>query len=545
MGASRFNPGYGAVLGKSAAVLADLATFSNTPNGVGAYVISRGRIYWSVPVGRGDVAGTGNDWKSDWTTSDPAFRAQPWFVDPAGSDDNTGLDVGHPIATIGELVNRWGPSPVVSATTITLASGNYGLLQQTLSFATAQTADQVIIVGTPSAALASGTVNTYTAPSTVTNRMYLLKANGLPGNDWTPYVGKRVRFTVSGAVCFVLLANPFGLGNDTAEITQVSTLPIAPNYSSIPFAPGAGIDFVVEDLPFFDRLSIALQSSPSQTTDNTFKAPATVAVLGINCTFYRVSTASIEAPSIRTWGSSFQSLGDMSGMGGNNSTIFQSCFINVDNFYLPGVNYIGCGFKTQNPGVVSSIIMNFWASLNSCTFEGVGLSIGYGGGFMFNCGAFNSTVDGVATNAQAAPLVVSGYLLGSGNVRGMTINNGTIVNKIGGFANMKITGIAGDWRFGAGAMFAWSDAPRAQNYGSFSGQLAGGTFNVPITNLPADANCWATARVVSGVGATGVLTCPAQTTAQVTISSAVATETSTFAGGWNSPSSPAGGVFSV
>ena len=39
--------------------IADSTLFpTNTPIGVGIYVISRGRIYWSVPVGKGDIAGT-------------------------------------------------------------------------------------------------------------------------------------------------------------------------------------------------------------------------------------------------------------------------------------------------------------------------------------------------------------------------------------------------------------------------------------------------------------------------------------------------------
>jgi hypothetical protein len=529
-----------------AANVAELATvkYANVPRGQSVYVSSRFRCYVSVPVGNGDGAGTGNDWKSDPSTSSPGQQTlAAWFIDPAGSDDNNGTNIATPLATLKELQSRWGNNPVLVSTVVKLANGNYGANQQSLNFSVSTSTTVVEITGTPSAPLASDTVGTFTAPSTVTNRGYLITGTLL--GDFTPYVGKRIRFTVSGAVCFVLLANPFGLGVGTAEITQPQNEPVAPNYTSASFAPAAGNAFVVEDLPVIGRLTIISSSAPTQVTDPTFKNVPSVVIKSINAPFCNCSMNGAETAGVRLWGSLFNSLG-ISTPWVNSVTVNASLFMLTD-FQLCVGNYAGCGFKTALLNPVTNVQLPAFTQLTTCYFEGIGCVVSYGGAFFFNCGIFNaSTVDGITVNAQADLTVVSGFLLGSGNARGITVAGGVKMNKIGGFANMKITGTAGDWRFGTGPIFAWADAPRAQNYGSFSGVLgAGGTVNVPVTNLPADANAWATARVLAGAGATGLLRIPAQTTAQVTVTAAVATETSTFAGGWISPSSPAGGMFAT
>jgi hypothetical protein len=85
-----------------AANVAALATapYAHIPNGQSVYVLSRFRNYVSVPLGNGDEAGTGNEWKSDPSTSSPGQRTiATWFISNAGSDDNSGAVIGSPLAT--------------------------------------------------------------------------------------------------------------------------------------------------------------------------------------------------------------------------------------------------------------------------------------------------------------------------------------------------------------------------------------------------------------------------------------------------------------
>ena len=97
----------------------DLATIAPAWIGAWAYVTTQGCGYMAVPVGHGDVAGTGVDWKRDPATSDPAWRNQAtWFLATTGSDDATGIDAANPLATVEELQARWGVNVQLSVSTV-------------------------------------------------------------------------------------------------------------------------------------------------------------------------------------------------------------------------------------------------------------------------------------------------------------------------------------------------------------------------------------------------------------------------------------------
>ena len=246
---------------------------------------------------------------------------------------------------------------------------------------------------------------------------------------------------------------------------------------------------------------------------------------------------------LRVWGSIAQTVGTSPGM---TFTLFLSGMLfNCKNWFLPQATYQGCGFLNALPGTLTDINFPSFASFNNCCFEGIACTLIQGGATLFQCGAFNSPIMGFNFPTSPSPSVISDFCLGQGNAGiGVFVGNGTIIQKIGGVANMKTTGASGDWNFGGGSALAWSDAPRAQNQGSGHGTLTAGSLPVTVSRLPADAEVQANYRGAPASGF-GIVYPTSQTTSGFMVASTATGDTSSVSWYWFSPASAAGGVFTT
>lgn len=207
------------VLGMATPSTVTLASLRGYSAGNLVYVESQKRSYVAVPIGDGDITGEGVDWKSDSSTSSPAWLTQPtWFIDgTSGDDDASGVDAEHPIKTGLELYYRLGGRKWVWTQSVTITIlGNIDLLW--LDFEFASDANRLYVTG-PLTTLVETTVATW---STFTgNTSARLTATDIA--DWTPYLNYRVRI-VGGprdnTTAFVAEVSPDGVGVATAAFCQ-------------------------------------------------------------------------------------------------------------------------------------------------------------------------------------------------------------------------------------------------------------------------------------------------------------------------------------
>ena len=511
-----------------------------------AYVTTQRVYYVAVATGLGDVAGvTGISWKRVTETSDPAWLTQAtWFISTTGSDEATGADVSHPLLTLNEIQNRLGRNPVLpQSITITFAYGSYPASQQTLVFTGATEGIIVTLVGTPNTAIISDTVATFVTASATTNRWHLL--TGTTITDWTPYVGKRIRFTVSGAVCWVLKVNPFSLGNSTAEISQPWNEPIGPAYSAFTFTPTTSLAFVIEDIPLIPQLSlISKTSGVVEFAAPTYGFIPHLLIKSLSITDSTTNSSATTAAAILGWGITYQSWSVVESL--PVTLNLRGCLAIVKAYYQPAASYQGCAFMQLAGSFQTQVFFVASCQFSFCVWEGIGAFFATPGINISDSGVFNSGLDGLQLAVTAQSISSSGLLLGSGNARGASIALGTSLNRLGGFANCKLTGTAGDFRFGSGTIMAWAtDAPRAMNQGAVSGTLTSGTYAASITALPADAIV-VPSYLVKKSGQTAVLGIASQTVNGFSIVNGDSGDsTSTVNAVWFSPSMSNGGAFSA
>lgn len=539
--------GWGAVLGRSAATSADLssAAFANMPIGIGAYVVSRGRIYWSVPLGRGDIAGTGNDWKSDPSTSDPNWLTETaWFISNAGNDDSSGILNGEPLLTVNELQARWGIMPVLTTNvTITFLTDHPGGV---LQFSRTTLDVLLKIIGKPTV-LVSDVVAAFADISGAANAWARLTGTAIL--DFTPFVNQQIAYTsgpANGAVDFVVLQNPQAAGLNVTEVMKATPpLSTANNYFAAAVNPVAGNTFDIRALPVIDALVLECNDiCQSRLIGATNSSRPTYQLENLYVKQFAAKADSIGSASRLYWGCMFNNLSDPTANPGNASLF--SCLNVMNHTRVQAGTYSQCAFKATGAAIAAALNCRVPVSFINVIFEGCTFAVNSSNTITGSTtGFFNAAGVGLILS-NTCTYVASGSLLGQGNgTTGASVAiDATLVLTTG--MTVKLTGTNPDWRFGnAAPYFTWAQAPRLHARGSFADTLgAGATKVVSIPNLPADARVWATTKTPAGAGAPGVLSIPTagRTANSVTVNSSVATDTSTFEGGWESPSGGVGGV---
>jgi hypothetical protein len=193
------------------------------------------------------LAGIGGDWHSLQGTSDSKWRNQlSWEIDGTlGNDENSGLP-GTPLATQSEVARRWDIDAALGAGVRTIefksapADGQFCVKWRRLDIDTrVDVVDKSIRT-----VLASGTLASYTAYSSVSNDCAIIEVSGV---DFTTLVDKRVNFGSTG-IARVVHANPNGLGTSFARITVPLLQDPDWRWQPFPAVPVVGQAVTVEGL---------------------------------------------------------------------------------------------------------------------------------------------------------------------------------------------------------------------------------------------------------------------------------------------------------
>lgn len=169
------------------------------------------------------IAATGGGFWVRRIKSDPSWLVQAsWFVDPANtsgtaSDENSGADGTHQLATRAEFYRRMAETRLAQATTVTIAGSLAGTDTYTSRVATSL-ACPLNWVGVP-VTLFSGVITGYTARNGATSQPTMMTIAGLPVS-WTAsgLVDKVVEWT-DGAGAFIRGIVVADMGSKTAWVS--------------------------------------------------------------------------------------------------------------------------------------------------------------------------------------------------------------------------------------------------------------------------------------------------------------------------------------
>ena len=484
----------------------DLATITPAWIGAWAYVATQRCGYMAVPVGKGDIAGTGVDWKRDPATSDPAWASQAaWYIGTAGSDDATGADAAHPLRTYSEVQKRLSDNELTSALTTVTFLDAAGSITADLRL---KSKDQGLVVqGTPVQVGAADTVAAYTDRVFAANTWCNLTATTLA--SFAPLLGNRIRLTSGthvGAIAWVASANPEGSGVKTARVSPFMTRGANGAVGS-KVNPSPGDTFVVESVPDCLTIEIILRGPRNAYGVATATAVNSLIVQDLGASVasrfdcFADGTALASLPLIR---GCFLNNPQMPYAGSYSPTVETSrvlgelelCWFLYSGCLVGGVGSLGAIFIQGTPRFP-------W--FQDCLFQNMGLTVGGGAYFercgSFDCTAFNGKAVYVMMGAQAT--FDSGHC-GAGNTIGLHVENGgrvfwqtTKPSFVGTTATIRTP--LGD--------FVWADAPLSLNQRSGTGVLStGGTATVTSKNMPASARITATPQgAPSGTGSPGTL----------------------------------------
>ena len=223
---------------------------------------------WVTPDGV--VVGGPGAWQQLSSLLPQAYAANwavpDWYIDGViGLDTNNGTTALTPLRTGVELLRRLGPYALwgQSVTVHVLANGMVdGLI---LRGALPVAGTHLDIIGATTL-LYSDTVLTYTnlshaVPSTTQVVAALLA-------DWTPYAGRRIRFTTTDAAVWIGLVNPGGAGLQIAQTTRAARIDpanINSIYNTAAVNPAPGDPLVVESLPAVPSIALHLDGPTLRT----------------------------------------------------------------------------------------------------------------------------------------------------------------------------------------------------------------------------------------------------------------------------------------
>lgn len=513
---------------------------AHVPNGQGVYVLSRGRIYWSVPVGAGDVVGTGNDWKSDSSTSSPLWRSQStWFLSNVGSDDASGVDSAHPLSSVAELQARWGTNVILAVSqNITFLTDHAG---GTLEWSPIDWTITVDIEGLPTV-LNSYTLATYAAQNAGANIWARLTLTGLA--DFTSYVNEHLRVTSGaqiGAGTHIALANPQGSGVATAETNLFSAKPtFANNWSTSVVTPASGDSIDIVHLPVIDHLIFRINGlSSAQDVAGTGTQHPSYFIANCTLTNFGVSLNSQALNGHRIWGCTMKNWAP-EGSSQLNASVNATLMLALQSRLAPAA-YAACTWKS-GAASVSTLFSYVDCNLTNALLEGLKLTILQGSIQINSGGFFNCSGNALTINAGNA-VVLSTNLLGQGNSGfGVSLSQSAQLI-LSATPTVKLTGTSGDWQSIGSPAFTWNQTPRQFNSGAVGPlTLTDGVVAATIPNLPVDA----VVGPVYLLPAAGALSLgiDSQGTGGFNFKSLNLTDsTSTVRATWYSPGSGPGGVF--
>jgi hypothetical protein len=533
----------------SVANIAALIALEGVGVGQLVHVQTLGRAFIAVPAGASALEScvvepsTGNplvQWQTVVSTSEQRWQEQTiWYVDAiGGNDENNGLDAANAIRTINEFGRRLGESTAALGANITIYIMS-DLTDPTYLTLHRKSLEQSLTIrnGRTPIILASGTLATYTAPSTASNEVTVISITGIA--DFSALVGKKVNFGAQG-VARICAVNPSGLGVGFARITIPK---IDSNFSLPPNGvPVIGQTVNIEDLgPDLGAITISFLGICGINPTNPYFRPA-VYLKEIQAS----KSCTLISGSMPRWSASREfrifdcDVIDLSATG-TETAVFTSSLRWFSKFEVEA-RCTACLFIALTSDDLKTIYPRTLPG-GSCMFDCVVEKISiecYEAAINFvNLSVFDVIGSGINIH-NGSSVYVNGWLIGKNNtIAGLACLG--LSSLVLSSAILAITGITGQVRTPNGAYITSADIPRQWQQGSAEIILNGitGSGQVTIPALPTDIRVLIQRKVAAGGIGTLTYTVVATT---ITVTSTDITESSTIEIFWTSPSSRVGGI---
>jgi hypothetical protein len=280
---------------------------------------------------------------AEFAGSSPWLSQDIWYIDADnGSDENNGSTAATALASHAELERRLGHDPLVTSfITINILSDLDEILH--LRARLAGSTGSILYQGTPVATNASDTLGATNVPFAVNAEGQI---EGTTIVDFTPYIGKQVRFTSgaqSGWATWITAIATTAVGNEIARVGYsaafTAALPPNINNANVQAAIGApGDTFDIVTLPRVYGLDIHVfrEDAPSDGygSSDDMICFADIAFAAPNVTIMKVETGVRRANSAR-------------------AHLFR-CLIDNGLMLCDGLTVKGCGFADYSGGGVGS-----------------------------------------------------------------------------------------------------------------------------------------------------------------------------------------------
>lgn len=507
----------------------DLTPIAPAWIGAVAYVNTQRCAYVAVPVGKGDITGTGVDWKRLSNTSDPAWRAQTtWSINATtGDDDATGVDDAHALKSWDELSARCGGGRILLANDVSVR-----ILSDLPSIVAdiVQVAPDVTftIAGVPSLLVSTAVTGIVQSAGNLPRR---ITAAGIL--DWAAagYVFRRMRVTGGtaanvGAIAWVAKSNADAAGANWARLSQPQTEDT--NLRTL----AVDDTFDIESLPSVGVIDLRV-SGYIYEGFAVGKGPL------------QVRNLSSGQVNVRTWGFF------------NNACVFFGCdlsgSLNVDNWNPRAAVYArACGIRVASLSSgfrPDSCLFSSYSGATSVVFEGAefadsGHNLFQGVRCSLVCSQYQNSgtnfhMDSTAAGLTIATATVAAFssgLLGSGNTTyGVEMRPGGRLSYASA-SQPTVTGTSGDIRLlVANQTLPWSALPWLDGARSGNGValIAGNQAVVAVPYVTAAQAITVSHNTPAGAGAPGILQVrdADRTTTQFGVRSSLGTDAGTF--NWN------------
>jgi hypothetical protein len=532
--------------------LANLIALTNVGFGQKFRVESVGRSYEFTPSGvspLSDVVVINSalgQWHSLEGTSDQKWLSQStWYVDAiAGNDENSGVDVSHPLKSTDEIQRRWGTNPTIAIyVTINLINAP-DIINLSLSRSTDIAG--LLIQGITTDVVTT-TVGVYTAKSDSTNKGYDLTCPGV--SDWTPYVGLRV-LANGNAVSWVRKVSPEGSGITHAGVTAF--------YRSASFGllttPTTGQALLVQQLPTCSSMFVFVKSGRENDAASVGFTSA-ITVMNVAVTKRCTLNAPAGIANIQLFGCDIVDLSLYPQGAGTYAIACRERYAQVliPQHYAYGVLFDKSTYtpNTQYRVVTSDSFTMEWVN---CTWSQIGIQLATVNAiFIQGCQAFDWPTS--AGGALELPDGASVFLVGG--FSGSSANSGTYGIKVRPTCSILyntltayIAGASGEILCVGVGSFLWADKPLYWGQRMGSSTLVAGTKTIVSKNMPADVKIMACYNTPAGTPGNKLSVPQASrtnlgtATSQFIVNSDNAGDTSTFDWTWVSLSIGPGGMFS-
>ncbi len=414
-----------------------------------------------VPVAMEVVAAhtAGRVWRRRNAASGAWSDLTTVYINPSTGDDEAAGDEAHPLETFPEVCRRFRGWEIAATVTVYPMADGVELVGQIDCAAEAQIIvdGQTGIDADPARTLATGTVATFTQYSEITNEVDLITVTGI--DDWTPYVGKRIRVTSGARQHYVLMvgeANPDGLGNNIARVTQLDKA--FASYQILQVGDAVAVEELVAVSKY--ALTVRRPARWDATTDGSYyhlivQSLSMDAGTGVPLNLQAPGAVRYSQPLF--FGCILRPRGAIEGC-----TLWSCCVLLDGAIYLKGGNgviFATCLFLGISG--TPSIYMTDLCAIQYSVVQGAGMQAGRGHSSIYGpgTGIFDAPGTAILIDHNSRLEFRNGVCLGKGNVGfGLYLGHGDCVANYSGYKPI-VTGAAGDWCQPDAVAKIWDDAP--------------------------------------------------------------------------------------